>query len=182
MDEVKLTAKQEAFITEYLIDLNGTQAAIRAGYSEDSAAMIASENLTKPYIQAALARAKEQRAKSCQIEAADVLKVLKAVMTTTTSDLYTVDPDGYLIPKPLDQLSEAANIALSEVRQTKTKNKSGEELVNQSFRTWDKLKATELAAKHLGMLKDGHAITFGAGNSLKSQVEVVFVNAKKSEE
>jgi len=48
--EIKMTAKQEAFCAEYLIDLNGTQAAIRAGYSEDTAGVIASENLKKPYI------------------------------------------------------------------------------------------------------------------------------------
>lgn len=43
----KLTPKQEAFVREYLVDLNGTQAAIRAGYSEKSAPVIASQNLRK---------------------------------------------------------------------------------------------------------------------------------------
>ena len=45
-----LTDKQRAFVEEYMVDLNGTQAAVRAGYSEDSARSIASENLSKPYI------------------------------------------------------------------------------------------------------------------------------------
>jgi len=49
-EEIKMTDKQIAFCNEYLIDLNGTRAAIRAGYSEDSARAIACENLTKPYI------------------------------------------------------------------------------------------------------------------------------------
>ena len=48
----KLTAKQERFCEEYLIDLNATQAAIRAGYSVESAGSIGSENLTKPEIRA----------------------------------------------------------------------------------------------------------------------------------
>lgn len=48
--EVKMTDKQKKFCEEYLIDLNGTRAAIRAGYSEDTAGVIASENLQKPYI------------------------------------------------------------------------------------------------------------------------------------
>jgi phage terminase small subunit len=43
----KLTPKQEAFVREYLVDLNGTQAGIRAGYSEKSAPVIASQNLRK---------------------------------------------------------------------------------------------------------------------------------------
>ena len=47
----KLTNKQGAFCREYLIDLNATQAAIRAGYSESTAASIGAENLTKPLIQ-----------------------------------------------------------------------------------------------------------------------------------
>jgi len=47
---MKLTAKQEKFCLEYLIDLNATQAAIRAGYSAKTARATASENLTKQYI------------------------------------------------------------------------------------------------------------------------------------
>lgn len=50
-----LSGKQSAFVREYLIDLNGTQAAIRAGYSPRSAAETASENLRKPNIQEAIA-------------------------------------------------------------------------------------------------------------------------------
>ncbi len=51
-EEVKLEPRQELFCREYMIDFNGTQAAIRAGYSEDSAAAIASQNLTKLNIKA----------------------------------------------------------------------------------------------------------------------------------
>lgn len=47
----KMTPKQKRFCDEYLIDLNATQAAIRAGYSKKTAKSIANENLTKPYIQ-----------------------------------------------------------------------------------------------------------------------------------
>lgn len=56
MDEpTTLTAKQQRFVEEYLIDLNATQAAIRAGYSAETARQIGSENLSKPYIAAAIA-------------------------------------------------------------------------------------------------------------------------------
>ncbi len=50
----RLTAKQQRFVEEYLIDLNGTQAAIRAGYSAKTANRISSENLSKPDIAAAI--------------------------------------------------------------------------------------------------------------------------------
>ncbi|QKZ05839.1 terminase small subunit [Pseudomonas eucalypticola] len=61
-----LTAKQQRFVDEYLIDLNATQAAIRAGYSEKTARSISNENLTKPDIQAAIA--KGMQARSCRVE------------------------------------------------------------------------------------------------------------------
>jgi phage terminase small subunit len=53
----KLTPKQEAFVREYLVDLNGAAAARRAGYSENSAKQIASENLTKPDVMMAIEEA-----------------------------------------------------------------------------------------------------------------------------
>ena len=56
----KLTIKQQLFIKEYLKDFNATQAAIRAGYSEDSARQTGSENLSKPDIKEAIERAKEE--------------------------------------------------------------------------------------------------------------------------
>lgn len=48
--EVAITALQVRFVDEYLVDLNGTQAAIRAGYSEKTARQAAAENLSKPVI------------------------------------------------------------------------------------------------------------------------------------
>lgn len=52
--ETPLNARQQRFVTEYLVDQNGTKAAIRAGYSQKTAAMIATENLRKPNIAAAV--------------------------------------------------------------------------------------------------------------------------------
>jgi phage terminase small subunit len=57
MEVKKLTAKQERFVQEYLIDLNATQAAIRAGYSEKTSYSIGQENLNKPEISDAIKRA-----------------------------------------------------------------------------------------------------------------------------
>jgi len=72
-----MTPKQQAFVNEYLIDLNATQAAIRAGYSEDTARAIGCENLTKPNIAEAIAEAQAKRAEQCGIDAAWVLKEAK---------------------------------------------------------------------------------------------------------
>lgn len=57
-----MTPKQEAFVQQYLVDLNATAAAIRAGYSERTAASIANENLRKPEIAAAITEARRKLA------------------------------------------------------------------------------------------------------------------------
>lgn len=70
---MKLTPKQEAFCREYLIDLNATQAAIRAGYSEKTAANIGSENLIKPHIQQHIQASMDKRAEKVAVSAEWVL-------------------------------------------------------------------------------------------------------------
>jgi phage terminase small subunit len=72
-----LTPKQQRFVDEYLIDLNATQAAIRAGYSEKTARSVGSENLSKPDIAAAIAERQEKRAEKSELSEAWVLDRLK---------------------------------------------------------------------------------------------------------
>lgn len=62
-----LTPKQQRFVEEYLIDLNATQAAIRAGYSEKTAAVIGAENLIKPNIAKAIQEAQEKLSNKAQV-------------------------------------------------------------------------------------------------------------------
>ena len=73
---VKLTDKQKRFIEEYLIDLNATQAAIRAGYSERTAYSIGEENLKKPGIKRAIDEAQSNRSNRVQITQDDVIRML----------------------------------------------------------------------------------------------------------
>lgn len=75
----KLTLKQELFVAEYLVDLNATQAAIRAGYSKKSARKIGEENRTKPDIAKAIQAAIDKRAAKSERTAADVLKDIQGV-------------------------------------------------------------------------------------------------------
>lgn len=72
--EHALSPRQERFVSEYLADLNATQAAIRAGYSERTAKAQASRLLTKANVASAIAVAKHARAESVGIDAAWVLK------------------------------------------------------------------------------------------------------------
>jgi len=66
-DMANLTPKQQRFVDEYLIDLNATQAAIRAGYSEKTAKVIAAQNLSKLNVQEAIEEAKKQVSKRTEL-------------------------------------------------------------------------------------------------------------------
>jgi phage terminase small subunit len=68
-----MTPKQERFVEEYLVDLNATQAAIRAGYSAKTAFTIGHENLRKPYIQEAIQKAKTKVSEKLEITVETVL-------------------------------------------------------------------------------------------------------------
>lgn len=74
-----LTSKQQRFVDEYLVDLNATQAAIRAGYSEKTARSISNENLTKPDIQAAIHQGMEARSGRVSITQDMVLRELAKI-------------------------------------------------------------------------------------------------------
>lgn len=72
----KLTAKQQMFVKEYLIDLNATQAAIRAGYSEKTAGQIGEQNLKKLEIAEAIQEGMNNRAKKIEITSDYVLTTI----------------------------------------------------------------------------------------------------------
>ena len=76
----KLTAKQQRFCDEYLIDLNATQAAIRAGYSEKSARQMATENMAKPSIKEYIEKRMDEKEKKLIADQDEVLKYLTAVL------------------------------------------------------------------------------------------------------
>jgi phage terminase small subunit len=91
---VKLTAKQQAFIKEYLIDLNSTQAAIRAGYSKKTAKEIGCENLTKPHVNEAIEEAMNKRSEKLEITAEYVLGSLKEVADRCMQAVPALDKEG----------------------------------------------------------------------------------------
>lgn len=76
----KLTAKQQRFCDEYLIDLNATQAAIRAGYSEKAARQIATENMAKPSIKEYIEKRMAEKEAALIANQDEVLKYLTSVL------------------------------------------------------------------------------------------------------
>lgn len=161
----KLTAKQEAFVQEYLIDLNATQAAIRAGYSENAAQEIGYENLRKPQIADAIAEAQQKRAERTQITADRVLQeyarlgfadLRKAVNWRANSDNVLMNQDGEEINcpeniieiRPSDEIDDDTAAALSEVSMSKDGT--------LKIKLHDKKGALDSMARHLGMFVDRH--------------------------
>jgi phage terminase small subunit len=89
-----LSPKQRAFVDEYLIDLNATQAAIRAGYSPKRADAMGYENLRKPEIQAAVSAAKAKRAERLELTAEYVVAALHDVEQRCRQAVEVLDKDG----------------------------------------------------------------------------------------
>lgn len=98
----QLTPKQGRFVAEYLIDLNATQAAIRAGYSEKTAKSIGQENLTKPDIASAIATAQQKRGARLQATADDVVREITRLAMFDPKDLTTVKSPEDIAALPED--------------------------------------------------------------------------------
>jgi phage terminase small subunit len=81
-----VTPKQQLFVREYLVDLNATQAAIRAGYSAKTARSIGSELLTNPDIAAAVQAAADKRSAKAEITAQAVLQNIQRIATRAEAD------------------------------------------------------------------------------------------------
>lgn len=145
MAQRKLNPKQRRFVEEYLIDLNATQAAIRAGYSPKTATAIASENLSKPSISAAIACAMAERSKRTGITQDRILEELAKVAFIKLTDI--VDDTGKIKAGATDE--DRACIESIKYKRTDTDTGYSEE---REVKASSKLKAIELLMRHTGML------------------------------
>lgn len=149
-----LTAQQEQFCREYLIDLNGAQAAIRAGYSPNGANGTGSRLLAIPSIGARVAELMREREERTDITADRVLRELAAIGFTAFTDLAAWNEDN-LTFTPSDELGEAAKRSVKsvKVKRTVTRGKDGSEqtTVETELTQHDKLSALDKLAKHLNL-------------------------------
>jgi phage terminase small subunit len=90
----KLTPKQELFVREFLVDLNATKAAIRAGYSEKTAAAIGWENLRKPEIQKALAGLIQPKMRKLDITTEYILGTIQETIERCKQEIEVLDREG----------------------------------------------------------------------------------------
>ena len=151
----KLTAKQERFCEEYLIDLNATQAAIRAGYSVESAGSIGSENLTKPEIRARIDTAMAERSKRTGINADRVLRELGRIAFLNPTKVIDFQTAEVLSDASEDDLAVISGMKVKYVPH-KDFDENGDPIIEQAIerevKLCDKLKALEMCGRHLGML------------------------------
>lgn len=140
-----LTPKMQRFIEEYLIDLNATQAAIRAGYSEKTADKIGHENLVKPEIKKALDVAMKERSERTQVTADMVVKELAKIGFSNMRKFASWSKDGVSLIDS-ETLDEDDAACVQEVSQTITE--AGGSI---KFKLHDKKSALDSLGKHLGM-------------------------------
>lgn len=149
-DAHQLTGKQAAFVREYLVDLNATQAAIRAGYSARRADQQGLENLRKPEIAAAIAAAMRSRQHRTEITQDRVLQELARIAFLDPGKLF----DAAGAPVPLQTLDEDTRRAVVGLDVVTVGNADAGIGQVQKVKLADKKGALELLGRHLGMWND----------------------------
>ena len=146
-----LTQKQRLFVDEYLIDLNATQAAIRAGYSKKTAGQIGDENLKKPQIAQAIKVAMDSRSKRAQINADYVLNRLVEIDQLDVLDILRDDMSF----KPLSEWPKGwrqylVGFDIAEMFEGQGEDRSMVGLMKK-IKWPDKVKNLELLGKHVAV-------------------------------
>jgi len=149
----QLNAKDKVFVDEYLVTLSPAVAALKAGYSKTMADSKAyqwvrdGKNNPKPHIWAAIKKKMAERSDRTKITADKILEELAKIGTTNLTDLIEYDEKGIVKVKASKDLTPAQAACISEVTQHGDVKGS----VTFRFKTYDKLRALELAGKHVGV-------------------------------
>jgi len=151
---MKLSAKQKKFCEEYLIDLNSTQAAIRAGYSENTARSIGSENLTKPDIQAYLNSIRSELQNETKITTERVLAEYAKIAFFDIREVYDVD-GGLTNIKQLDDNSAGALSSVKSMEEWGEDDEGNKIIIGttKEVKVFDKIRALDALGKHLGLFE-----------------------------
>lgn len=149
----KLTDKQAAFVKEYPVDLNATQAAIRAGFSEKTARAKASQLMDLPHVMEAIEAEMAKRSERTEITQDRVLQELARVGFSDIRKLFT-ETGSLKRPEEWDD-DAAAFVSSIEVVVRKVPGGDEDEVEHiHKVKLWDKNSALEKIARHLGMLND----------------------------
>ncbi len=149
---VRMTDKQKRFCEEYMIDLNATQAAIRAGYSPKTANEQAARLLANASIQNRIAQLQAEQSRRTGVSADRVVRELARIAFANASDL--IDPETASVKL------DASRDDLAAVQSIKVKS-FGEDGLEHEVKLADKLKALDLLGRHLGMFNGAGDIAEG---------------------
>jgi phage terminase small subunit len=163
----KLTDKQEKFCNEYLIDLNATQAAIRSGYSKDTANRIGPENLSKLGVAERIAELQKELKEKSEVTPEKVVKELANIGFSNIADVLDINIPNGEIETAQDVLSDMQGnfITLKDGKGLKDLPRNISALISEvkmtkdglAIKLYDKLNAMDKLMKHLGMFeKDNH--------------------------
>ena len=152
-----MTKKQKRFVEEYLIDLNATQAAIRAGYSTKTAKDIGCENLAKPNIKNEIDKEMAQRSKRTGVSADRVVMELAKIAFVNAVEV--------IDPKTATVKEDASSDDTAAIQSVKVKT-FGEDGLEREIKMADKIKALELLGKHLGMFQNNLNVNFDYSEKL----------------
>ena len=148
-----LTGKQQRFVEEYLVDLNATQAAKRAGYSEKTAEQVGYQLLHKTLVQRAIQEARAKQQERTQITADAVLKEYAKIAFFDPRKLF--HDNGQ--PKDIAVLDDDTAGALAGLDVTEEYEGNGQDRefvgYTKKYKIADKLRALEALAKHLGLFE-----------------------------
>jgi phage terminase small subunit len=169
---VSLTPKQQLFIAEYLVDLNATQAALRAGYKPRAAKQQGTENLAKPAIQEAIQAALKARIGRTKVTQDRVLKEVACLAFHDPRKFFREDGS----PIPIHELDDDTAAALAGLTVSEQYEGSGQDRqfvgYLKAYKLGDKLGALVSLMKHLGMITSRHEITGKDGGPIEHKHEV----------
>lgn len=176
-----LNPRQRAFVAEYLVDLNGTQAAIRAGYSPATAGEIAYEYLGKPRIAEAVERGKAMRLSRVNMTADTVLEEM-AALAVSSVEHYAIDDHGNV--SLADGAPPNAMAAVKSIKKRVRHAKDGGVTYETELTLWDKPGTLKLMGKHAGVRAclDKVEVTGPNGGPIETVTEVrrVIVRPERS--
>ena len=152
-----MTPKEQRFCEEYLVDLNATQAAIRSGYSQDSAGAIGWENLKKPYIQEEISALRAKLSAATGLSQEWVLNRFKLISDRCVQAVPVMKFD------PIEK---------AMVQETAVDPETGEEVGVYTFDSSGANKATEMIGKHLGFFEKDN-------EQQKQQPQTIIIGGKE---
>ena len=158
-----LRPRQSRFVEEYLVDLNATQAAIRAGYSARAARQRGSLLLRKSAVREAIAQAMGARSERTEISADRVLQEYARLAFSNIADFVDFGPDGVTV-RALSEMPRDAARCVAEVSESKT-GRGGTVRV----KLHDKKRALDALARHLGMFVEKHERTGAGGGPIQME-------------